>query len=145
MVRGISTGSVNLLKNRAELPVERCDISVVGVMWYFYIRLHYTVSNSLYPVLVFLSLSSNTVFQSLFYYLIIFIYSLGIFRDSSNDGIPLLQRLQIEHIHFFLSQLATATEIISTDLSLPLSYPFPSTPLAEIQALVGSPRLTATK
>lgn len=94
MVRGISTGSVNLLKNRAELPVERCDISVVGVMWYFYTRLHYTVSNSLYPVLVFLSLSSNTVFQSLFYYLIIFIYSLGIFRDSSNDGIPLLQGLQ---------------------------------------------------
>lgn len=46
---------------------------------------------------------------------------------------------------FFSQQLANTTEIISTDISLPLSYPFPSFLLAEIQALVGSPRLTVMK
>lgn len=95
---------MNLLKNRAELPVERCDISVAEVEWYFYTSLHFTKSNS--PVVVFFPLSSSTVFQSLLYYLIILIFDLGFFRGSSNDDVPFSQGLQsCMHSLFFSHNL----------------------------------------
>lgn len=107
--RGIGTGSVNSLKNRVELPVRRYDSSIAEIVWYFCMRLQYTISGSLYPA-TFFSLSSNTGFPSLLYYL--FILNFNCFQWVFKRWCSFIPRASKLHAFgIFLSQLLTITEM----------------------------------